>query len=110
MGVRSRKIFSIINAPFKRSIRKISEVTGISKSGVQRQVKGINKRNRYAESYFWETQEGYQWLRILVFSVIFLFWIKGGIGAETISMFFVLLDWISILVYQQQQLRSYAII
>lgn len=91
MGVRSRKIFSIINAPFKRSIRKISKLTGISKSGVQRQVKGINKRNRYTESYFWETQEGYQWLRILVFSVIFLFGIKGGIGAETISMFFGLL-------------------
>jgi len=30
-------------------------------------------------------------LRILVFSVIFLFGIKGGIGADTISMFFGLL-------------------
>ena len=91
MGVRSRKIFSIINAPLKCSIRKISKLTGISKSSVQRKVKGINKRNRYAESYFWETQEGYHWLRILVCAVIFLFGIKGGIGAETIALFFGLL-------------------
>lgn len=91
MGVRSRKIFSIIKAPLKCSIRKISKLTGISKSSVQRHVKGINKRNRYAESYFWETQEGYHWLRILVFAAIFLFGIKGGIGAETIALFFGLL-------------------
>jgi len=91
LGVRSRKIFSIINAPLKCSIRKISKLTGISKSSVQRKVKGINKRNRYAESYFWETQEGSHWLRILVCAVIFLFGIKGGIGAETIALFFGLL-------------------
>ena len=91
MGTRSRKIFSIINASIKCSVRKISKLTGISKSSVQRQVKAIHKRNRYAESYFWETQEGYHWLRILICATIFLFGIKGGIGAETLSMFFGLL-------------------
>jgi hypothetical protein len=90
-GTRSKKIYLIIKLPFKYTIRKISELTNIPKSSVQRLVEAIRKRNQYPESYFWETQEGYYWLRILVFAVIFLFGINCGIGAETISKFFKLL-------------------
>lgn len=91
MITRSQQIFSIINAPIKHSVRQISKLIDISKSSVQRHAKAIHKRNRYAESYFWETQEGYHWLRILVYAAIFIFGIKCGVGAETISMFFGLL-------------------
>lgn len=85
---RSRKIFSVINDQIQHSVRKITQLTGIPKSSVHRHVQAIYKRNQYAESYFWETQEGYHWLRLLVCATIFLFGIKCGIGAETISLFF----------------------
>ena len=90
-GTRSRQIYSIIKLPVKYTFRKISELTGIPKSSVHRLVKAILKKNRYPESYFWETQEGYHWLRILLFAVIFMFGINCGIGAETISAFFKML-------------------
>jgi hypothetical protein len=39
----------------------------------------------------WETVEGANWLRLLVFAVIYCFGIKAGIGAESLSAFFHLL-------------------
>ena len=56
-GTRSRQIYSIIKLPVKYTVRKISELTNIPKSSIHRLVKAILKRNRYPESYFWETQE-----------------------------------------------------
>ena len=90
-GRRSSQIYSIIKLPVKYTVRRISELTNIPKSSIHRLVKAILKRNRYPESYFWETQEGYNWLRILIFAVIFLIGINCGIGAETISAFFKML-------------------
>ena len=42
----------------------------------------------YPESEFWETPEGYQWLRLLVFATIYIFGIKHGVGSEALSEFF----------------------
>lgn len=91
MRARIHKISTLINNKIKCSIRKISELTGISKSSVHRLKKALFDRNQYPESYFWETKEGYHWLCILVYATIFLFGIKCGIGAETISHFFKML-------------------
>jgi hypothetical protein len=49
------------------------------------------RRNQYPESHLWEREEGYQWLCILVFATVYVFGIMRGVGAETISYFFVLL-------------------
>jgi hypothetical protein len=35
----------------------------------------------------WETAAGQEWLRLLVFGTIYVFGIKCGIGAETLSEF-----------------------
>jgi len=90
-GTRSRQIYSILKLPVKYSIRNIAKLINIPKSSVHRLRQAILKRNQYPESYFWETEEGYHWLRILVYATIFLFGIKCGIGAETISQFFKML-------------------
>ena len=51
----------------------------------------IEQRDRFPESYFWETEEGIGFLSRLFVGVLFLFGIKSGIGAGTISEFFKLL-------------------
>ena len=91
MRSRSKKIFSALQCPVKCSIRKIGQILGISKSAVHRHKNAIEQRNRYPESHFWETQEGIAFLCRLFVGVLFLFGIKSGIGAGTISVFFKLI-------------------
>ena len=90
MDIRSqcRKVFSILSGNTKRSIRQIAGLTKISKSSVDRHKKALEKRNLYPESYFWETDEGYSWLRRLFSVVILHFGVHCGIGAEKLSSFF----------------------
>ncbi|MEE8290285.1 MAG: hypothetical protein V3R80_02290, partial [Candidatus Tectomicrobia bacterium] len=40
------------------------------------------------ESWFWETDDGRAWLKRLVVATLYLFGLKRGVGAETISDFF----------------------
>jgi len=89
---RSQQVFEAIKEGGKRSIRKIAEATGIAKSSVQRHKQGLERRNQYPESVLWETPAGGQWLRLLVFGAIYSFGIKCGIGAQTLSEFFHLLQ------------------
>jgi hypothetical protein len=83
----------------QQSIRAIAAVTGIPKSSVHRHLKAIERRQQHAESYLWETAEGGEWRKLMVFGVIYCFGIKGGIGADSLSDFFHLLhgaaDWCS---------------
>ncbi len=85
---RSQQVFEAIREGGERSIRKIAEVTGITKSSVQRHKQALERRNQYPESALWSTAAGRQWLRLLVFGAIYVFGIKCGIGAETLSEFF----------------------
>jgi hypothetical protein len=55
---------------------------------VARHRQALAARDRWPEAPFWEQEAGYQWLRVLVFAVIFVFGIKGGVGVERISEFF----------------------
>ncbi|MBV8884908.1 MAG: hypothetical protein JO235_13065 [Chroococcidiopsidaceae cyanobacterium CP_BM_RX_35] len=89
---RSQQVFEAIKKGGKRSIRKIAEATGIAKSSVHRHQQAIERRNQYSESELWETAAGGQWLRLLVLGTIYIFGIKCGIGVETLSEFFYLLQ------------------
>jgi len=91
MRSRSERIFLKLSCPVKYSIRKIAQILGISKSAVHRHKNGIEQRDLFPESYFWETKEGGAFLCRLFVGVLFLFGIKNGIGAGTISEFFKLL-------------------
>ena len=53
-----------------------------------RHRQALAARDRWPEAPFWEQEAGYQWLRVLVCAVIFVFGIKGGVGVERISEFF----------------------
>ena len=48
----------------------------------------MDRRDRYPESGWWETEAGHAWLLRLVVATRFIFGLKRGVGAETISEFF----------------------
>ncbi len=73
------------------SVRALAQATNLSKSSVHRLSQKIKHRQNYPESLLWETPEGYQWLRLLVFATIYIFGIKHGVGSEAVSEFFHLL-------------------
>jgi hypothetical protein len=85
---RCQKIFECIHEKAHQSIRTIASVTGIPKSSVGRHLRVIKRRTQHPESYFWETEEGGEWLRLLVFAMIYDFGVKGGIGSDSLSSFF----------------------
>lgn len=82
------KNFSALREGGSLSIRKLAQATGIPKSSVERHRKALEERTQWPEASFWEQEAGYQWLRLLVFAVIFVFGIKGGVGVERLSEFF----------------------
>jgi len=88
--IRSRdsKVFAAIAGFGQQSLRRIGEVVGLTKDSVARSLTAIAKRNRYPESYFWETAEGQAWLNLLVAGALYVFGLKGNQGAERLSEFF----------------------
>ncbi len=74
-----------------KSVRALARATHLSKSSVHRISQRIEHRQQHPESYFWETPEGYEWLKLLVFATVYIFGIKQGIGSEVLSEFFHLL-------------------
>jgi hypothetical protein len=72
----------------QQSIRSLADRTGLSKSSVHRHLQAMDRRDRYPESSFWETPAGRAWLIRLVVATLFVFGLKRGVGAETISEFF----------------------
>ena len=88
LWAKSVLIFNAIREHGKQSIRRLAEQTGLSKSSVHRHLQAINRRDRYPESSLWETEAGRHWLIRLVVVTLFVFGLKRGVGAETISEFF----------------------
>jgi hypothetical protein len=88
LWTKSVLIFDSIREHGQQSIRRLAEQTGLSKSSVHRHLQAINRRDRYPESSFWETEAGRHWLIRLVVATLFVFGLKRGVGAETISEFF----------------------
>lgn len=72
----------------KVTVREAANETGISKSSAHRYRQGVKLRNQYPESFFWETEAGYDWLIILVCATLYIFGIRCCTGTETISLFF----------------------
>src|SRR5499427_5402530 len=88
LWAKSVRIFNAIREHGKSSIRRLAERTGFSKSSVHRHLQAIDRRDRYPESKLWETPEGRTWLIRLVVATLFIFGLKRGVGAETLSEFF----------------------
>ena len=88
LWAKSIVIFNSIREHGKQSIRSLADRTGLSKSSVHRHLHAMDRRDRYPESSFWETPEGRAWLIRLVVATLFVFGLKRGVGAETISEFF----------------------
>ena len=84
---RDIKVFGHIKEFGKQSLRQIAKATSLSKSGVARSMDAIAKRDKYPESYMWETEEGQVWLHRMVIAVLYEFGVKGNQGAERISEF-----------------------
>jgi Family of unknown function (DUF6399)/IclR helix-turn-helix domain len=93
LNIRERwqKVLQCLSQKTQPSLRSIAAATGIPKSSVHRHLKTLERRQQYEESYLWETVEGGNWLRLLVFGAIYCFGIKGGVGSESLSGFFHLL-------------------
>ncbi|WP_404790538.1 hypothetical protein [Altericista sp. CCNU0014] len=85
---RCQKVFVYISGKTHQSLRAIAALTGIPKSSVGRHVQALKRRSQSPESYFWETEAGREWLRLLVLAVIYEFGVKGGIGSDSLSSFF----------------------
>ena len=81
-------IFNSIREHGKQSIRSLADRTGLSKSSGHRQLQAMDRRDRYPESSFWETEPGRAWLIRLIVATLLVFGLKRGVGAETLSEFF----------------------
>src|SRR5215471_12578726 len=88
LWAKSVVIFNAIREHGKQSIRSLADHTGLSKSSVHRHQQAIDRRDRYPESSFWETEAGRAWLIRLVVATLLGFGLKRGVGAETLSEFF----------------------
>ena len=88
LWAKSAVIFNSIRDRGKQSVRQLADQTGLSKSSVHRHLQAIKRRDRYPESWFWETEAGRTWLIRLVVATLFVFGLKRGVGAETMREFF----------------------
>ncbi len=88
LWAKSVVIFNAMREHGKQSIRSLADRTGLSKSSVHRHLQAIDRRDRYPESSLWETPAGRTWLIRLVVATLFVFGLKRGVGAETLSEFF----------------------
>jgi uncharacterized protein DUF6399/IclR-like helix-turn-helix domain-containing protein len=88
LWAKSVVIFKAIREHGKQSIRSLADRTGLSKSSVHRHLQAMERRDRYPESSLWETEAGRTWLIRLVVATLFVFGLKRGVGAETLSEFF----------------------
>ena len=85
---KSLQIFKCLCEHGSQSVRRLAHQTELSKSSVPRLTQAMERRNRYPESWFWETAEGRQWLRRLVVATLYTFGLKRGVGLDTLSEFF----------------------
>ena len=88
LWAKSVRIFNAIREHGQQSVRRLAEQTGLSKSSVHRHLQAITRRACYPESSLWETEVGRNWLLRLVVTTLFVFGLKRGVGAETLSEFF----------------------
>ena len=66
----------------------MASIVGRSKSSAHRHLQAQKQRNQHPESSLWETEAGSAWQRLLVFAALYVFGLKAGVGADTLSLFF----------------------
>ena len=82
------RVFKFLCDNGRQSVRRIAQYTGLSKSSVHRLKQAMERRDGYPESWLWETEEGHGWLLRLVVATLYIFGLKRGVGADSISEFF----------------------
>jgi transcriptional antiterminator len=75
----------------EKTVRVISEKTGIPKSTVHYHKQKISERINSSRTDFWETDEGRHFIVRLVIGTIYMFALKSGNGAGRLHEFFKLL-------------------
>lgn len=88
LWAKSVRICNAIREHGQQSVRRLAERTGLSKSSVHRHLQAINRRDGYPEALLWDTEAGRNWLIRLVVATLFVFGLKRGVGADTLSEFF----------------------
>jgi len=84
----SRATIAVIKEHGKQAVRKLAEITNGTKSSVHRHLQAKEERNQHPESPLWETEAGDAWLRLMVFSTLYQFGLKCGVGADNLSQYF----------------------
>jgi Family of unknown function (DUF6399)/IclR helix-turn-helix domain len=82
------RICNAIRTYGQQSVRGLAERTGLSKSSVHRHLQALKRRDGSPEASLWETEAGRTWLIRLVVATLFVFGLKRGVGADTLSEFF----------------------
>src|SRR6266498_4160865 len=85
---KSLRIFNCLCDNGRQGIRRIAQQTGLPKSSVHRLTQAMERRGGHPESWLWETEEGRRWFIRLLVAVLYVFGLKRGVGAETMSEFF----------------------
>lgn len=84
----SKKVAATVRKYGRLVIRKVAAQVGCSKTAAHRHIQAMEKRNLHPESWFWETEEGQAWLRLLTFAILYMFGLQRNVGAEHLSAFF----------------------
>jgi len=87
----SKKVAATACQYGRLAIRKVAAMVGCSKSAAHRHIKAQERRKLHPESWFWETEEGHGWLRLLIFGILYMFGLQRHVGAEHLSAFFKLI-------------------
>src|SRR5688500_1114586 len=88
LWAKSVVIFNTIREHGKQSIRCLADRTGLSKRSVHRHLQARDRRDRYPESWFWETEAGRTcWLIRLVVATLFVYGLNRGVGGGRRSAF-----------------------
>jgi hypothetical protein len=87
LWAKSVLIFNAIRTHGQQSVRGLAARIGLSKSSVHRHLQAMDRRDRYPESSLWDTEAGRTWLIRLMVATLFVFGLKRGVGAETLSEF-----------------------
>ena len=85
------RIFKVLRKSDNLTYRQLAQEVNTSKSSAFRKVKGMQRRDVYPESFLWEHEEGYEWIRRHFFATLLLFGVQHGIGADTLSLYFKML-------------------
>lgn len=82
------KLQNLLKSNPDSSQRMIARAIEMPSSTFNDQTRAQKLRNQYAESAYWESESGQNFLRRLVVSTLYTFGIKAGIGCARIEEFF----------------------